>query len=81
MTKTIEIDIAQAKLGEIIAGLGPGDEVLLVQNRRPVARLLPPTRVQPQFGSCQGLLTVVAEDDEHLKDFEDYLPSRSSSAP
>ncbi len=28
----------------------------------------------PVFGSCQGMLTIVSEDDEHLKDFEDYMP-------
>ncbi len=28
----------------------------------------------PVFGSCQGMLTIMSEDDEHLKDFEDYMP-------
>jgi hypothetical protein len=27
----------------------------------------------PVFGSCKGMLTVVSEDDEHLKDFEEYM--------
>ena len=25
------------------------------------------------FGSCKHMLTIVSEDDEHLKDFEEYL--------
>lgn len=29
---------------------------------------------QPQFGSCQGKLLILAEDDEHLADFREYLP-------
>ena len=28
---------------------------------------------RPVFGSCQGMLTIVSEDDEHLKDFEEYM--------
>jgi hypothetical protein len=28
---------------------------------------------RPVFGSCRGMLTVVAEDDEHLKDFAEYM--------
>lgn len=31
------------------------------------------TTGQPVFGSCRGLLKVVAEDDEHLKDFDGYM--------
>jgi antitoxin (DNA-binding transcriptional repressor) of toxin-antitoxin stability system len=73
-TKTIEIDVAQATLSKIIAGLGPGDEIVLVRNRQPLARIVPTTKAQPQFGSCRGLLTIVQEDDEHLKDFEEYMP-------
>ena len=28
----------------------------------------------PIFGRCQGMLTIVSDDDEHLKDFVDYMP-------
>jgi len=27
----------------------------------------------PIFGRCQGMLTIISEDDEHLKDFVDYM--------
>jgi hypothetical protein len=27
----------------------------------------------PVFGSCQGMLTIVSEDEDHLKDFEEYM--------
>jgi hypothetical protein len=30
-------------------------------------------RDHPVFGSCKGMLTIVSEDDEHLKDFEEYM--------
>ena len=28
---------------------------------------------QPVFGSCKGMMTIVSEDEEHLKDFEEYM--------
>ena len=28
---------------------------------------------KPQFGRSKGMLTILAEDDEHLKDFADYM--------
>ena len=28
---------------------------------------------EPVFGSCKGMLTIVSEDDEHLKDFAEYM--------
>lgn len=28
----------------------------------------------PTFGSGKGTLTIVSEDDEHLKDFKEYMP-------
>lgn len=29
--------------------------------------------VTPQFGNCKGMLTMLVEDEEYLKDFEEYL--------
>jgi hypothetical protein len=26
-----------------------------------------------EFGRCRGMLTIVADDDEHLKDFDEYM--------
>jgi antitoxin (DNA-binding transcriptional repressor) of toxin-antitoxin stability system len=74
MVRTVEIDVAQATLSEIIAGLGPGEEIVIVRNRQPVARIVPTRQASPRFGSCRGLLTIVEEDDEHLADFEEYMP-------
>ncbi len=30
-------------------------------------------RAEPVFGSCKGMLTVLSEDEELLKDFEEYM--------
>lgn len=73
MTKTVELDEAQATLGELIAGLKPDEEVVIVQNQKTVARIVPPKRGTPKFGSCIGMLTIISDDDEHLKDFAEYM--------
>jgi len=74
MSITIAIDEAQAKLKDIIARLGPRDEVVITDNNQPVARLVATVKAKPQFGNCRGMLTFASEDDEHLVDFEDYMP-------
>ena len=73
----ISLDEVQAKLPEIVHGLGEGDEVVIVEGKRPVARLLGPLSTRRRSrtpGSARGRLTVLVEDDEHLKDFGDYMP-------
>lgn len=73
----ISLEEVQAKLPEIVHGLGEGDEVVIVEGRRTVARLLGPSaakRRTRQPGSARGRLTVLSEDDEHLSDFRGYMP-------
>ena len=71
----VTIEEAQTRLPELIAALKPGEEVVLTRDDLPVARLVPvpPAKPQPRFGSCKGMLTIVAEDDEHLADFKEYM--------
>jgi prevent-host-death family protein len=73
----VTIQEAQAKLLDLIHKLMPGEEVLITENNQPVARLVsekPPVRQRPGPGLCQGMITIVADDEEHLKDFEEYMP-------
>lgn len=42
-----------------------------VKHRRPAGSENGATR--PVFGSCQGMMTTVAEDEEHLQDFQEYM--------
>jgi antitoxin (DNA-binding transcriptional repressor) of toxin-antitoxin stability system len=67
---------AQSRLSQLIHSLAPGDEVVIVENDRPLAKVtaLPAEKRQPIPGRAKGMLTVVVEDDEHLQDFEEYLP-------
>ena len=76
MLETISLEEAQASLPSLIERLQPGTEIVITRNHQPVAALHAPRNVlpQPQFGRCQGALTIVAEDDEHLQDFQEYLP-------
>ncbi len=72
----ITLQEAQARLPELVAGLRPGERLVITQENRPVAELTPlaPQSPRPQFGSCKGSLTIVQEDDEHLADFKEYMP-------
>ena len=74
---SIPIEDAKSRLDEIIAGLHPTEEVEITRDDRPVARLVgvqPPAKRQRKLGTGIGKIFIVSEDDEHLKDFEDYMP-------
>ncbi len=104
MSTTISLEEAQASLKELIGRLAPGEEIIITENQKPVARLVgerPPRPapglgkgsilyMAPDFdapleefehndrparkaGSAKGLLTIVSDDDEHLKDFAEYV--------
>jgi antitoxin (DNA-binding transcriptional repressor) of toxin-antitoxin stability system len=77
MSATITLEEAQAHLRELIGKLAPGEELVITDNQRPVARLVGEQHSQrkPRVpGRCKGMITLLVEDDEHLKDFEDYMP-------
>jgi prevent-host-death family protein len=73
---TVTVEEAQAKLPELIDKLVPGEEVIITRNEQPVAKLVGqqrPIRQPRRPGSAKGKLVILAEDDEHLKDFKDYM--------
>ena len=72
----ITLEEAQAGLVDIIHKLSPGEEVVITENDLPVAKLVgtPPPRLRPPPGLCKGWITIVSDDDEHLKDFAEYMP-------
>ena len=76
MATNMSIDEVQAKLAEIIHQLDRGDEIIITENQQPVAKLVsqpkPLQRREP--GRCKGMITLLAEDDEHLAGFEEYMP-------
>ncbi len=78
---TITIEDAQAKLAEIIGGLARGEELIITQEDRVVARLVgertePRGRLAPGF--AKGMMEIVSDDDEHLKGFGESMIGGSS---
>lgn len=72
----ITIEEAQVKLLELIDGLSVGEGVVITRDARPVAQLigLAVQKPHPVPGRGIGKFVILAEDDEHLKDFQDYMP-------
>jgi antitoxin (DNA-binding transcriptional repressor) of toxin-antitoxin stability system len=68
---------AQAHLRELIGGLAPGEELVITEGERPVAKIVGHGELAPgkprRAGSAKGKLIILKEDDEHLKDFEEYM--------
>lgn len=73
---TVALEEAQARLPELIQQLIPGKGVVITENDRPVAQLsaLNAETPQPVLGRCRGMLTIIADDDEHLADWSEYMP-------
>ena len=73
---TITIEEAQAQLAQLIDQLAPGEALVITRNARPIANLvgLAAEKPRPVPGRGRGKLVIVSEDDDHLKDFEDYMP-------
>ena len=75
---TVTIEEAQAKLTDLIHNLTPGAEVVITENNRPVARLLPtkqePQRRPRQLGTLRGSILYMSPDfDAALDDFKEYM--------
>jgi antitoxin (DNA-binding transcriptional repressor) of toxin-antitoxin stability system len=73
---TVTLEEAQANLPELIDHLQPGESLVITRDAKPVARLLPegpPKRKPRKAGNCKGMLVIIADDDEHLEDFAEYM--------
>jgi antitoxin (DNA-binding transcriptional repressor) of toxin-antitoxin stability system len=76
MPATITMAEAHARLPELVALLADGEELIITQDDKPVARLVrevPPPRKPRKAGKCKGMMKIISDDDEHLKDFEEYM--------
>ena len=75
MSLTLTIEQAAARLPELVESLAPGDEIVLTADDRPVAKIVPQPSPKPRRrpGACKGMLTIVEDDDAHLRDFEPYM--------
>ena len=72
----VTIEEAQARLPELIEHLAADEELVITKNDMPIARLWTedkPQRQPRRAGSAKGMLTILSDDDEHLKDFAEYM--------
>lgn len=73
----MSVNEVQARLPELVKQIASGDEVVITDHDEPVARLVRQEVERPLIrrpGSAKGKLRIVAEDEEHLADFRDYMP-------
>jgi antitoxin (DNA-binding transcriptional repressor) of toxin-antitoxin stability system len=74
---TVSLKDAQSRLPELIHGLVPGEELVITENDRPVARIVAPTpspRQARQPGTLKGTVLYMAPDfDAPLEDFAEYM--------
>jgi antitoxin (DNA-binding transcriptional repressor) of toxin-antitoxin stability system len=73
----ITLHEAQANLTDLFHRLAPGEEVLITENERPVAKLvappLEPPKKQRQFGTLRGTVLSMEHFDDPLEEFEEYM--------
>ena len=81
---TVTLEDAQAQL-EIIHRMAPGDELIITEDHQPVAKLVTTAksekRLRPPPGLGKGMITVISDDEDHQKDFVDYMPRGFYSIP
>ncbi len=82
---TVTLEDAQARLGELIARLQPGEEIVITSAARPVARIVGEPKPVPQpcrLGTLKGTVLYVAPDfDAPLDVFKEYMPCGCSPTP
>jgi antitoxin (DNA-binding transcriptional repressor) of toxin-antitoxin stability system len=73
---TLTLDEAQTRLREIVAGMRPGEEVVLTENGQPLARLVKTARTSwpCKAGSAKDTIHWMAPDfDAPLEEFKEYM--------
>jgi len=75
MPASITIEEAQATLKELIGKLAPGEEVVITDNRQPVAKLVATAKPgERKLGTLKGTVLYMAPDfDAPLDDFKEYM--------
>lgn len=77
MSAMITVEVAQARLKELIDNLAPGEEVIITENQRPVAKLVGerlPGPPRPAPGLGRGSILYMAPDfDEFTEDFKECV--------
>lgn len=71
---SITIAEAQAKLSDFIHSLQPGQELVITEHNRPVAKIVPAaSKPTPRLGTLRGSVSYMSADfDAPLSDFKEY---------
>jgi antitoxin (DNA-binding transcriptional repressor) of toxin-antitoxin stability system len=80
---TITLQEAQARLSELVSTLTPGEQVRIVRDGQLLATLVAPEAESwpCQPGTAKGILTILAEDDDHLADFHPFMTITEKDHP
>jgi prevent-host-death family protein len=75
---TITLEVAQARLSELIERLQPGEEILITRDQKPVARLIGAAtghgKLPRRLGTLKGTVRYIAPDfDAPLDEFREYM--------
>lgn len=72
----VSLTHAQSNLAQLIHRLKPGEELLITENDRPVAKLIaaPRSATEPrQLGTLRGTVLSMEHFDDPLEEFEEYM--------
>lgn len=73
--QTVTLEEAQSQLAKLIAQIGDGENVVITQDDKPIAKLVPIDTQKPrrQAGTAKGMVWMAPDFDEPLEDFKDYM--------
>jgi prevent-host-death family protein len=72
MPATVSVDEARANLRELIDRLAPGEEIVITENQRPVAKLVGDRPARPPAGLGKGSIVHLAPDfDAPFEEFRE----------
>jgi antitoxin (DNA-binding transcriptional repressor) of toxin-antitoxin stability system len=77
VVRTVSIQQASAQLAALVGMLEPGDQIVLTDGDRHVARIVPEAVRLPhrKAGICRGILEILDDGDDAILDhFKGYVP-------
>ncbi len=83
--QTVTVEEAQAQLSRLISQIGSGEDVVITQDDKPIAKLVSVNgseakkdkpRPRRQAGTAKGMVWISPDFDEPLEDFKEYVPAR-----
>ena len=71
----VNVEEAKKRLTDLIDAAVEGEEIVIAKDAQRRVKLVPvyTTKARPQFGSAKDLITMSADFDAPLEDFEEYM--------